>query len=64
LAKKEENMTDMTPIERALYDAQAKEEAWGFAESILIPWVEATRPIGSEELTRDGGRASGGAAGI
>jgi hypothetical protein len=36
---------------RRVYDAQAKEEAWGLAESILRPWVEATRPIGSEELT-------------
>jgi hypothetical protein len=35
-----------------LYDAQAREEAWGFAESILRPWVEATRLMGIEELTR------------
>jgi hypothetical protein len=52
LTIREENMTEITPTERALYDAQAKGEAWGCAESILIPWVEATRPIGSEELTR------------
>jgi hypothetical protein len=45
-------MTEMTPTERAHYDAQAKEEAWGLAESILRPWVEATRAIGSDELTR------------
>ncbi len=41
----------MTTEERALYDAQAKEEAWGYAESILRPLVDATRPIGSPELT-------------
>jgi hypothetical protein len=45
-------MTLMTPKERALYDARAKEEAWEFALSILYPWVDAARPIGSEELTR------------
>jgi hypothetical protein len=44
-------MTEMTRAKRAVYDAQAKEEAWGYAESILRPWVEATRPIGSDELT-------------
>ena len=42
----------MTPEERALYDARAHEEAWGFALEILEPWMEITRLIGSEELTR------------
>lgn len=45
-------MTEMTSRERALYDAQADHEAWGLAHQILGPWVEATRPIGSDELTR------------
>jgi hypothetical protein len=46
-------MTVWTRKERALYDARLRhrEEAWGYAESILRPWVEATRPIGSPELT-------------
>jgi hypothetical protein len=42
----------MTTEEKAHYDAQAREEAWGYAESILRPWVDATRPIGSPELTQ------------
>ena len=41
-----------TPEERAWWDAKAEEEAWEFAESVLRPWVEAARPIGSDELTR------------
>ncbi|MDP9484529.1 MAG: hypothetical protein M3Q49_01835 [Actinomycetota bacterium] len=45
-------MTEMTPKERALYDAQADHEAWSLAHEILEPWVQATRPIGSDELTR------------
>ncbi len=45
-------MATMTPKERALYDAQAEEEAWELALAILYPWVDASRPIGSEELTR------------
>ena len=36
----------------AAYDAKAKEEAWDLVCSIVGPWVKATRPIGSEELTR------------
>lgn len=34
------------------YDACADEEGWDLAIGILRPWVEATRLIGSEELTR------------
>ncbi len=45
-------MTEMTPEERALYDAQADHEAWSLAHEILEPLVRATRPIGSAELTR------------
>lgn len=36
---------------RALWDADAELQAWTFAESILRPWVESTRAIGSDELT-------------
>ncbi len=39
-----------TPEERAHYDARAEVEAWDLARKILAPWVEATRPIGSDEL--------------
>ncbi|MDP9480565.1 MAG: hypothetical protein M3R38_33710 [Actinomycetota bacterium] len=45
-------MTKMTPKERALYDAQADHEAWSLAHEILEPWVQTTKPIGSDELTR------------
>jgi hypothetical protein len=38
-------------LHRAQYDAKAKEGAWEFAAGVLRPWVEATEPIGSEELT-------------
>ncbi len=41
-----------TPEERALWDARADHEAWCLAHSILEPWVKATRPIGSDELTQ------------
>src|SRR5215218_10310773 len=47
-----EDMATMTPKERARYDAQAEVEAWELALSILTPWVESARPIGSDELTR------------
>jgi hypothetical protein len=36
---------------RRVFEAQADEEAWDLALSILTPWVEATRKIGSDELT-------------
>ncbi|MDP8973344.1 MAG: hypothetical protein M3N45_09270 [Actinomycetota bacterium] len=36
---------------RAAYDARAEVEAWDLARKILGPWVEAARPIGSDELT-------------
>jgi len=42
----------MTREERSLYDAKAKMEAWDLALGILDPWVDATRHIGSDELTR------------
>jgi hypothetical protein len=45
-------MTPMSEEERACYDAQARVEPWEFALSILGPWVEAARAIGSEELTQ------------
>ncbi len=32
------------------YDAQAEEDAWSLAISILRPWVDSARPIGSDEL--------------
>ncbi len=44
--------TEMTTEERARYDAQAKEEAWGCAESILHPLANALRAVGSEELNQ------------
>jgi hypothetical protein len=37
---------------RAAYDAQADEEAWEYAHSLLLPMVELARGIGSDELTR------------
>jgi hypothetical protein len=40
------------PEHRKAFDAQANEKAWDLALSILGPWVEATRKIGSDELTR------------
>ena len=33
------------------FDARAKLEAWEHARRILASWVEATRHIGSDELT-------------
>ena len=45
-------MAKMTPEEREHIDARADKEAWSYALSILSPWVEATRLIGSDELTR------------
>ncbi len=42
----------MTEEERALFDARAHEEAWGFVLEILEPWMEITQLIGSDELTR------------
>lgn len=41
-----------TPEEREHWDARAEEEAWGLAWSILYPWVESARYIGSDELTQ------------
>ena len=49
---REEADSRMTEGERALYDARAYEEAWGFALEILEPWMEITRLIGRDELTR------------
>ena len=45
-------MEEMTPEERELYDAHADHEAWEHAQGILEPWVQITREIGSDELTR------------
>ncbi len=39
-------------LHRRAFDAQADEEAWNLALSILEPWVQATERIGSDELTR------------
>jgi hypothetical protein len=36
---------------RAEYDACAEEDAWEYAQSILMPLLQATRQIGSDELT-------------
>jgi hypothetical protein len=47
-----ENVTEMTPKARRLFDARADMEAWELAHSILEPWVESTRRIGSDELTQ------------
>ncbi len=41
-----------TPEERALWDAQAEEQAWRLALDILKPWAESTERIGSPELER------------
>jgi hypothetical protein len=45
------SMKEMTPSERAHFDAQAEHEAWSFAVEVLEPWLVATRLIGSAELT-------------
>ncbi len=45
-----EGREQWTPEERAHYDARSEVEAWGLAHKILAPWVESTRPIGSDEL--------------
>jgi DNA-binding transcriptional regulator YbjK len=42
----------MNEQERRLYDARADHEGWSLAHEILEPWVQATRLIGSDELTR------------
>ncbi len=42
---------------RRAFDAHADVEAWDLALSILRPWVEATEPIGHDELTRVMGHA-------
>jgi hypothetical protein len=42
----------MNEQERRLYDAKADEEGWSLAHEILEPWVQATRLIGSDELTQ------------
>ncbi len=42
----------MAPEQETLWDARAEEEAWGLAWSILYPWVESARYIGSDELTQ------------
>ena len=34
------------------YDAKARTDAWELALNILRPWVDSTRPIGSDELTQ------------
>src|SRR5215212_1155961 len=47
-----EALSRMTEEERALFDARAHEEAWGFALEILEPWMNILRLIGSDELTR------------
>lgn len=49
-----EKMRDrsMNEHERRLYDAKADHEGWNLAHEILAPWVQATRLIGSDELTR------------
>jgi len=39
-------------LHRRAFDAQADEEAWNLALSILEPWVQATEYIGSEELAQ------------
>jgi hypothetical protein len=42
----------MAPEERALYDARAQEEAWGFVLEVLEPWMETARLIGNDELVQ------------
>ncbi len=41
-----------TREERDRYDARADHEAWEYAWSVLHPLVQATREIGSNELTQ------------
>lgn len=41
-----------TQWEKDEYDARADHEAWEYAWSVLNPLVQATREIGSNELTR------------
>jgi hypothetical protein len=36
---------------RAEFDAHAEADAWNYAQSILMPLLQATRQIGSNELT-------------
>ena len=45
-------MEGWTQEERERFDARADEEAWELALGILEPWLQATRQIGSDELTR------------
>ncbi len=42
----------MNDEQRRLYDAQADHEGWEIARQILEPGVQATKVIGSEELTQ------------
>ena len=42
----------MTAEEREHLDARADHAAWDHAHAILEPWVQTTREIGSDELTR------------
>ncbi len=44
-------MDEMTPRDRERYDAQAEHEAWSYALSVLRPWVDSARAIGSAELS-------------
>ncbi len=44
-------MTEMSPQERALFDARAEHEAWTRAWEILEPLVRWIRHTGSDELT-------------
>jgi hypothetical protein len=40
----------LTPEERRIWDARAKEEAWGHAVEVLLPMQEIARVNGSDEL--------------
>jgi hypothetical protein len=43
---------EMTPKERAVYDAQAGSEAWSYAYDLLDPLVDMAREVGHDEFTQ------------
>lgn len=50
--KKETGETNswLTPEERRIWDARAKEEAWGYTVEMLLPMQEIARVDGTDEL--------------
>jgi hypothetical protein len=43
---------EMTPKERAVYDAKSDREAWNYAWNLLDPLVDMAREIGHDEFTQ------------